>query len=238
MSLNWMKSYSPETVIAATFEVDEKTLRYWAQTYTLKIQALKDEKVSPRVCCFGSGLFDYFSAFPSFYQVTWVVGDKTFVVSVDGVHCRINEPRKQPSATWYSHKFHSPALAYEIGLSIYTSEIIWVNGPFPAATHDLTIFRAPNGLLSQIPLGNRAIGDRGYSGEPLCSVRSRFDTPEVREFKRRVRARHEIINARIKAYHALDTRFRHGMVKHKIMFEAVCVLVQYDMEHGHPLFDV
>jgi hypothetical protein len=87
--------------------------------------------------------------------------------------------------------------------------------------------------------GKRAIGDGGYTGEPNhIAVRNKLDTPEVMDFKKRARACHETFNERIKAFNVLDTRFRHCHTKHKLVFEAVCVLTQYDIENGHPLFDL
>jgi hypothetical protein len=49
---------------------------------------------------------------------------------------------------------------------------------------------------------------------------------------------HETFNSRLKNFHCLDDRFRHGIDKHKICFEAICVIVQYQLENGSPLFDV
>jgi hypothetical protein len=45
-----------------------------------------------------------------------------FLVSVDGVHCRIFEhkhPTLSKNRKHHSHKFHKPAVGYEIGLSIF-----------------------------------------------------------------------------------------------------------------------
>ncbi len=36
----------------------------------------------------------------------------------------------------------------------------------------------------------------------------------------------------------LDIPYRHRQLLHVSVFEAVCVLVQYDLEWGHPLFDM
>ena len=48
-----------------------------------------------------------------------------------------------------------------------------------------------------------------------------------------------------KTFDILGQRFRHGrkgteykMELHKTLVESICVLVQYDMENGHPLFEV
>jgi O6-methylguanine-DNA--protein-cysteine methyltransferase len=90
-----------------------------------------------------------------------------------------------------------------------------------------------------IPPGKKVIADKGYRGEKdIISTPSSQDPPELRKFKSRARARHESFNARIKNFRCLDMRFRHGIEKHKIVFEAVCVICQYQLENGSPLFDV
>jgi len=73
---------------------------------------------------------------------------------------------------------------------------------------------------------------KGYRGEPnvISTSNGPFDTPEVRHFKGRVKARHETFNSRIKKFKCLDDRFIHSHQKHKTCFEAVCVIGQYQME--------
>ena len=127
---------------------------------------------------------------------------------------------------------------YELGISIRENLLVWINGPFLPSTHDITIFRKPHGLMSKIPDGKRAIGDSGYKGEPSkVATKNHLDSEEVAKFKNRVRARHENFNGRIKFDKVLDERFRHGLDKHKVCFEAVCVLTQYELENGNPLMD-
>ena len=102
---------------------------------------------------------------------------------------------------------------------------------------DLVIFR--EGLIALIPDGKKVIGDNGYRGEvDVISTPNTHDPPELRKFKGRARARQESFNARIKNYKALDERFRHGIAKHEIVFEAICVICKYQLENGSPLFDV
>jgi hypothetical protein len=165
----------------------------------------------------------------------------TYILSVDGTHCRINEPQHptlSKNKAYYSHKFNQAGLNYEIGLSVFTNQLMWVQGPMPAGKHDITAFRN-DGLKGKMPNGKRAVADRGYRGEPAkCSVPNRLDTAEVRSFKGRARARHESVNARFKNYGSLNGNFRHGIDKHKAVFEAVCVIVQFQFETGSPLFDV
>ncbi len=160
-------------------------------------------------------------------------------MSVDGTHCPIGEPHQSPSAKWYSHKCNSPGLNYELGIRIYENQLAWINGPFPAGEHDITVFRKPNGLKSKIPPGKLVIGDKGYLGEAdIISVCTEFDTKKVKKFKSRVRARHESFNGRLKEYKILSTRFRSCINKHKVVFEAVCIICQYDIEGSNPLFVV
>ena len=82
------------------------------------------------------------------------------------------------------------------------------------------------------------ITDRGYRGERWCSIRNELDSEEVKVFKRRARARHETFNKRIKNFGVMSERFRFGIHKHKMVFESIVVILQYEMENGHPLFEV
>ncbi len=175
-------------------------------------------------------------------QIVWPDGlPAHFVLSVDGTHCRINEPQHptlSKNKAFYSHKFNQAGLNYEIGLSTFNNQLMWVQGPMPAGTPDITVFRS-DGLKVKITEGKRAVADRGYRGEPAkCSIPNRQDSAEVRLFKSRARARHESVNARFKNYGSLNGNFRHGIDKHKAVFEAVCVIVQFQFETGSPLFDV
>jgi hypothetical protein len=191
---------------------------------------------------------------------------------------------------WYSHKFKQAAVDYEIAISIFTQQVVWISGPHKGSRHDITTFReeedgkededhllsdeeqdeeqdeeegedglpplgneavvevvedqdeehhGAGGLKARMPAGKYAIGDKGYRGEPgMISTPNSHDPPEVRLFKGRARARQETFNARIKTFACLEKRYHHGLEKQKITFEAVCVIVQYQMENGSPLFQV
>jgi hypothetical protein len=149
-----------------------------------------------------------------------------------------------PSSGWYSKKFNKAALAYELGIAIYHNKLVWINGPFPAGQNDKKIFNKPNGLKSKIPDGRKGIGDEGYKGDPdkVATRNAAFDDPEVRRFKKRTLARHETFNSRLKAFGILNQAFRSTgpsrLDKHKAAFEACCVIVQYEMDNGHPLFAI
>jgi hypothetical protein len=131
-------------------------------------------------------------------------------------------------------------VSYELGISIYNNRLVWINGPsFPAGQSVIQTYRKPDGLKSKIPAGKRVIGDEGYKGELQISTRNAQDTRAVKNLMNRAKARQETFSKRInKIFKILDERFRHSVTKHKAVFEAVCVLVQYEMENGHPLFTI
>lgn len=216
-ALYFLRRYPTEGDFAGRLNKDPKTLQKWVWTMIFGIQELKAEKI----------------IFPKEEP-----GLMIFLISVDGTDCRIEEPRPF-SRSWFSQKFKGPAVKYEIGLSVLTGDCVWINGPFKGSKNDVTIFR--EGLIHRIPDGFYVIADKGYRGEPgKVSHPNRLDDDEVREFKKRVRARHETFNARLKAFEVLNQRFRHKPVMHlhKACFEAAAVIIQYSMELGSPLFDL
>ena len=129
-------------------------------------------------------------------------------------------------------------MTYEIAIAIHESRVLAINGPFDASKPDITIFREE--LSDAMPEGKRGIGDSGYQGEPTkLTIHRTAHSKEMTNFINRVRARHENFNARIKNFSILSNCFRsNDKIKHKMAFEAVCILCQYDMENGHPLMDV
>ena len=165
-----------------------------------------------------------------------------FICTVDGTHCMISEPSTDPSTKWFSHKYNGPGLAYELALSIHSNKILSFSGPFTPNQHDLTIFRRPNGLRDRMPIGSRGIADNGYVGDGMLSTDNGLDSIEIKNFKKRAKARQETMNARCKNFSVLSQRFRHTeeqrMQSHGLAFTAVIVIVQYEIEGAHPLFDV
>ena len=103
-------------------------------------------------------------------------------------------------------------------------------------------------LIHLIPEGKLAIADLGYRGAPdKATHRNPFDDPEVKDFKRRALARQETVNCRLKSFSILEDRFRtmgpprpnqSRKDKHRVVFECCAVIIQYQMENGHRLFEV
>lgn len=157
-------------------------------------------------------------------------------MSVDGVHFKIQEPRTNPDARWFSHKFNGPGLAYELALSIHDHKLVWMNGPFPASRHDIGIFRER--LETMIPDGKLVIADAGYRGSDKVAISQEGDNDVLTQLKNRAKARQESFNGRLKRFKILSERFKYNHSKHGVVVEALCVLTQYDIENGRPLMNV
>lgn len=168
----------------------------------------------------------------------------TFLFTIDGTHCPIEEPRPF-STIWSSHKFGGSAgLNYEIGLRIDKPQLLWLYGPTaPGAQPDITVFRQKFLPVLERHAADgrptRGIADQGYRGEPqYLSTKNDFDLREIAEFKDRACARHENFNQRLKLFKCLSTKWRHGVENHRSAFEAVAVLTIYQLENGSAsLFD-
>ena len=170
LTLFWLKAYPTYVQIEGPWNLLPETIGPKIKEYARCIQLLKEKKIK------------------------WFeddeIADDIFIITVDGVHCRVQEVRKDPGTKWYSHKSHGAALGYELGIAIRSDRLVWINGPFPASRHDITIYKYGSGtedspqrnLKSMIPKGKRAIADSGYAGEDnnTISVSREGDSDEVK----------------------------------------------------------
>jgi hypothetical protein len=218
---HFLALYGRENERAATFGNSVRAARDEVWFYMDRIAALKAAKI--------------------IWPAAWVNGGNCprLPITVDASHFVTYEVQTDPNAPQdrrqYSHKTNGPAVSYEVAVAIHESKIVSINGPFPAATSDLTIFR--NKLEALIPNGSKAIADKAYRSNK-ATTSSSADPPDLRRFKARARARQESLWRRLKRFRCLSDRFRHPIYKHQIFFEAVCVIVQYQFENGSPLFSV
>jgi hypothetical protein len=246
MAIHFLSCYPTEEQAEAVFKVCDKTYRYWVWFIVEKIALLMDE-----VICWPE-------SWNNADNEEDPISQTIFTITVDGTHCRIEEPAHEDfseNTRYFSHKFKCAAYDYEIAISIFEDRVVWAAGPYPAGTNDITIFRhklKDKILESQAQSGvqHRAIGDKGYRGErEMVSVPSSHDKADVRIFKSRALARHETFNARLKNFDCLEDRFRHtghprrkevtgAEVKHQWCFNAVLVICQLQIENGFPLFSV
>ena len=220
MTVYWLKLYPSESIMEGVFHFDAKTIRGWVEYYCQVLELYCDEAI----------------------QLPQAWGYETFIGVVDGTHCRCYKP-KHPEfpfdARYKSYKLGKDGLAYEVMISM-DGLPIWLNGPYPAGTNDVTIFR--DGLSDLIPAGKLVLGDKGYRGpNEITSVPNEYDTYAVREFKRKHRARMEQYNGRLKNYKILDNVFRikgeGRLPKHRSAFKAVNGIVHTQLMAGFPLLD-
>ena len=86
--------------------------------------------------------------------------------------------------------------------------------------------------------GKKAIADGTYKGSLKLAPPDCLESKGLQNFKSRARLRQETLNGRLKKFAALEQTFRHGLQKHKLAFEAICVIVQNTMNCGSGLYDV
>ena len=157
-------------------------------------------------------------------------------MTVDGTYFRISEPIPFDKI-WYSHKFKSAGLRYELGICIKTGDIFSFNGPFAASFSDLNIFRV--GMKMNLMGGEQVIADRGYNGD--VKVITPYSDPTNKTHLKMMgisRARHETINGRLKGWGILGENFRHNIDQHNLIFKFILVIEQIKIESGSPPFQV
>lgn len=242
--LLFLKVYASEHIHAALCSVSEKTFRKWAWVIVHLVSDLR--------------LVSYFSIFDIFYyhegnllnfnNILFNFSNKNQItlssrfencphafyrchISVDGVDFMIYEPQSF-SDMWYSHKFKGPGLRYEIGVCIFTSQISWANGPFPCGRYnDNKIYQCH--LKEKLQNNEVVVADDGYTDHTcIQNISVNGVNPK------RILARHENLNRRMKQFNILGHRFRHDKNLHQKCFFAVLNIVQILIRTIDPLFDL
>jgi len=138
---------------------------------------------------------------------------------------------------YYSHKFGSAGLRYEVATSISTGWIVWINGPFPCgAWSDIRIARSLGGIQSVMDRAERYIADGGYCDGGDFGVTPNGLNNNDQRRQKLIRARHETVNGRFKRWHILSCTFRHDLGLHYIVFMAIANITQLEMEEESPVF--
>jgi hypothetical protein len=179
------------------------------------------------------------------WKITWddSIDDPSgpvFVLTVDGIDFRMNEP-KHPTlprdSKQCSHKHKHACARYEVGVSVFKPKICWISGPYKGGMPDKEVIKK-SGLLDKVPEGKLVIADGGYTIKAKelrakLALPNTTDPKELYNFKSRARLRQETVNSRLTNFGCLSTHsFRHGYDYHKDVFEAVCVICQYQMDNG------
>lgn len=165
-----------------------------------------------------------------------------WIISIDGTHCWIEEPKHADflqDTTFYSQKFNKASLNYELGILLWESRLVWMKGPTRAGPNNIANF-VNGGLRDKLLLmGKKAISDAGNTGhQAALSTPNGAYLRNVAKFKSRALKRHEKFNGMIKTFDCLKGRFRHSVAQFGTCFEAACVICQYQMENGKPLYNI
>ena len=220
-SLLFLFCYATEHVNCAIFRVDEKTYRKWTWFF---------------VDLIGNTSIVSYHSFSRTYSNKIQINcefrlyrsnSMSYKVSVDATDCKIREPSPF-SPKWYSHKHRGAGLRYEIAISISTSYIVWVNGPFPCGSFpDLRIFR--RNLKSILENDEQVIADRGYP-DKMFVLPEHFSLPGCSLFN--CMCRHEGVNKRIKQFEVVNSTFRYNISTHGLCFHAAANLTQLMILNG------
>ncbi len=163
-------------------------------------------------------------------------------VTVDGTDFRMGEPTPF-SSKWKSHKAKGASIKYEVAVSIYSGDIVWIYGPHEGSKNDLTVFREQ--LQHMLEHEEMIEADAGYGavGRAVGTdgiIRSKNDYLSIAEMmeKAEIRARHETVNRRFKVWQILKQEFRNNKKLHQYVFYAAAVMTQMSIDSGNVLFSV
>ena len=220
-SLYFLCMYPKVKAIRKLFGVDVKTFRKHTRKIIFYFKHL--EVVSNFVC-------NILNMFSWEFQIKFSHKLK----SLDGTDFRIKEPRPF-STKWWSFKFNGPGLRYEIALEIESGHIVWAYGGFPCGRYpDLKIARRR--FVKLLKPNEKTIADKGYRYDNHfyhCKNGRRNN-----KWIKKILARHENANRRIKSFDCLSETFRHDLSLHHVFFHAVANIVQIGIENGEKLPDV
>ena len=162
-------------------------------------------------------------------------------MTVDGTDFRIPQQGEAKRGNAFaSHKYGGKsALRYELGVSILGGDLVWIQGPYPAGKFtDISIFCKV--LSNFLDPGERVEADKGYEGHPdkIKCPSNPANPPENKAMQGRVRARHETLNGRLKAWGILSQVYRHDILRHGDVFRACAIVTQLAINDGEKLFEV
>jgi hypothetical protein len=226
MCLYWFKNYDTESVLAVRFDLGEETVRLWLWYYAEAIALLKENKIK---------MPDHFHA------------DISYPMVVDGIHATCYEPMDEyyPMDTGYfGHKHNTASLAYQVAVSTFEQQIYSVDGPYPAGeNNDMKMFKKSGLQEKLVSMGKFAVADGGYEdikGGGVAVPNRKYHSKLTNMYFRRCRARVERLMGYFKNFKILSTTFRirkDRLKKHKMVFDAIAVIVQIAIETENPLFN-
>jgi len=227
MSIHYLWVYPKNSYVLSTMfqhYAERKCRGEYIWKWIKRIGALKDEKI------------DINNALDA---------DVRFCLSYDGVEFGAWEdqhPQFNQDPKAYSRKNGRCGYKYMFALSLHDDKLCMIDGPHQGTVSELTSFR--DELKPLLPPGTMVVVDAVMKNEAnpeehaMLAFPNEGDGKELKKFKTRARQRQEAFHARLRKFAILRDDFRHGgMEKHKLVVEAVCVIVQICLDNGGMLFD-
>jgi hypothetical protein len=124
---------------------------------------------------------------------------------------------------------NSTALGYDI--CILTGHIVWAHEGLPCGEWpDLRLAR--DAFIHHLNSGEEALADKGYQDQHY------FENPEGDQRKKRILARHEAVNGRIKQFCCMKDRFNPALFLYPCFFHAVINLTQLMIANGESMYAI
>jgi hypothetical protein len=163
------------------------------------------------------------------------------LITVDGTDFGIEEPLPF-SKQWKSPKGKGAAVKYEVAISIYSGDIVWIYGPHEGSKHDYKILKEM--LMKMLEEGEMVEADAGYglpgrggiANDGVVRSKNDYHSEEEMREKSILRARHETANHRFKTWSILKQDFRNKKELHMYAFYAIAVMTQMSIDNGNVLF--
>lgn len=163
----------------------------------------------------------------SHWKSIWPSDFNSTDMNIDGTNFPIQEPLPF-SSEWYSYKLNYEGFRCKVGLSIYSGDLVWANGPYkPGEFTDVMFFRDKlKYLLRRI---ESFVADNIYRDKKWAR-KGHFTGPEGMKVKR-ILFRYEIINSRFKQFVVLRMPFRNDISVHSAWFSAVLYISKAILDH-------
>jgi hypothetical protein len=219
-TLMYYKLYNPDDVMAVLCGCCKNTLGKWVGQWTDALAHFSEKVI----------LWE--NRFRNAPDNVWCF------VSVDGTDFKVCEPSPFHKG-WKSPKLEGSAIKYEVAVSIYSGDIVWIHGPYKGSKNDVAVFN--DALKDMLEEGEMVEADKGYKYVSIDKRRTPKDCESFFEWveKSDVRARQEHVNHRFKVFGILKQEFRkHDLTVHGQIFKAIAGMVQYEISRGRVMMQI
>jgi hypothetical protein len=154
-------------------------------------------------------------------------------MALDVTECPVHQPLDyEEQKKFYSGKAGTHTVKYELAVEVHTGLLVWFQGPYYGATHDLTIVRQ-SGILDFLLPSEFILADKAYVGEhKLVTAFKNPSTPDEHAINSIFYAQRTIVEnsfQRFKSFQFTQQHWRHGIELHFIAMKALAQIVNIDI---------